>query len=271
MNVGEDRSHWAGSAPGEPVVQAHDGVLTLRFDSSAVQSSMDPDRPHELLLEYSHIMMGALLFAPAPRHIGMIGMGGGSLLKACRHLFPQALISVAEISPEVLALRERFRIPPDDDHLVTDCADGAEWVTRQDTAFDVLMVDGFDIHGQAPALCTQRFYDDCADALGAHGVLVINMHTIDALHGAYVERVCRSFANSVSVVATRDSDNQIVFAARGNGFRLSEKQLSTRARALGERLGIDLLWLAHALIAGRQRDRATPQHRHARRVREAGE
>jgi spermidine synthase len=254
MSVADDASHWAGSAPGEPIVQEHDGVLTLRFDSTAVQSSMDPARPCDLLLEYSHIMISALLFDPAPRRIGMVGLGGGSLVKACRHLVPQARIDVAEIAPSVIALRERFLIPPDDERLAIACADGAEWVARHDGAFDLLMVDGFDIGGQVPALCTQRFYDDCAAALAPAGILIINLHATDPLHDAYITRVRRSFANSVRVVATRDSDNLIVFATRGNAFRLSEKQLQVRARALGRQIGVDLLWLARALVEGRLRD-----------------
>jgi spermidine synthase len=52
----------------------------------------------------------------------MIGLGGGSLVKYCHHHLPGARVSVAEISPEVIALRDRFRIPPDDERLEVDCA-----------------------------------------------------------------------------------------------------------------------------------------------------
>lgn len=258
MSTDDQRSPWAGSTPGQPFVHEDDSVLTLHFDGAAVQSSMNPARPLDLLLDYSRIMMGALLFVPSPLRIGMIGLGGGSLVKYCHHHLPQAHIAVAEISPAVIALRERFRIPADDARLRIDCADGADWISGFDRHFDLLMVDGFDIGGQAGALCTQRFYDDCHAALGDNGVLAINMHACDALHGAYIGRVRTSFAGSVSVVATADNVNEIVFAARGDSFRLSEKQLRLRAGVLEQHLDLELTWLARALTDGRRRAFAPP-------------
>ena len=266
--TGDDaNSPWAGSAAGQPFVHEGNGVLTMHFDGAAVLSSMDPARPLELLLDYSRIMMGALLFAPEPAHIGMIGLGGGSLVKYCHHHLPGARISVAEISPDVIALRDRFRVPPDDERLEVVCADGADWVARHDDTFDLLMVDGFDIGGQASALCTQRFYDDCFSALAPNGILAINMHACDALHGAYIGRVRSSFANSVSVVATEDRVNEIVFAARGDRFRLSEKQLHQRACALERRLELPFGWLARALVEGRRREFAPPVRGSSRHTR----
>lgn len=162
-------------------------------------------------------------------------------------------MAVAEISPAVIALRDRFRIPPDDERLTILCADGAGWVATHDRAFDLLWVDGFDIGGMPAALTTQRFYDDCHAALRDGGVLAINMYADDALNSAWVERVAASFARSVSVVDTDDGDNRIVFAARGNAFRLSEMKLAQRARALEAQLGIALPGIARALIDGRRR------------------
>lgn len=162
-------------------------------------------------------------------------------------------MAVAEISPAVIALRDRFHIPPDDERLTVLCADGAGWVATHDRAFDLLWVDGFDIGGMPAALTTQRFYDDCHAALRDGGVLAINMYADDALNSAWVERVAASFARSVSVVDTGDGDNRIVFAARGNAFRLSEMKLAQRARALEAQLGITLPGIARALIDGRRR------------------
>lgn len=48
-------------------------------------------------------------------------------------------------------------------------------VARTSRHADVLLVDGFDIDGQPPGLCSQRFYDDCYQALTASGVLVVNL------------------------------------------------------------------------------------------------
>lgn len=238
---------------GQPYLVEQDGQLTLAFSELAVQSTMDAAAPDRLVLEYSRLMLASLLFVPEPRQIGMVGLGGGSLVKACHRHLPGAHMAVAEISPAVIALRDRFRIPPDDERLTILCADGAGWVATHDRAFDLLWVDGFDIGGMPAALTTQRFYDDCHAALRDGGVLAINMYADDALNNAWVERVAASFARSVSVVDTADGDNRIVFAARGNAFRLSEMKLAQRARALEAQLGIALPGIARALIDGRRR------------------
>ncbi|MES2049341.1 MAG: hypothetical protein V4447_13155, partial [Pseudomonadota bacterium] len=81
---------------------------SLHFTITAVQSEMRADSPYELVLGYTRTMMGFLLFNPAPKNIGMIGLGGGSLPKYCYAYLPTSSIAVAEISSEVIALREHF-------------------------------------------------------------------------------------------------------------------------------------------------------------------
>ncbi|MDE8344502.1 MAG: hypothetical protein POG24_11875, partial [Acidocella sp.] len=70
---------------------------------------MNLDDPCALDLEYSRTMMGFLLFKPEPKHIAMVGLGGGSLAKFCHRYLPATRIEVVEINPHVLALRDEFR------------------------------------------------------------------------------------------------------------------------------------------------------------------
>ncbi len=83
------------------------------------------DAPCELVVPYTRTMMGFLLFAPQPTNIVVIGLGGGSIPKYCHRYLPQSSVTVTEINPQVVALREVFRIPPDDERLRVLCEDGA--------------------------------------------------------------------------------------------------------------------------------------------------
>lgn len=140
-------SNTRTSLPFFPFVYEEENLASLHFEIDSVQSIMDKTLPDQLIFSYTKMMMGFLLFNDCPEHVGMIGLGGGSLPKYCyRHLL-RTRISVAEISSEVIALRTYFQMPRDNDRFKIFLEDGAEFVKRQPGAFDVLMVDGFDIKG----------------------------------------------------------------------------------------------------------------------------
>jgi spermidine synthase len=55
----------------------------MHFTSLATQSAMSLSEPDALIAQYTRKMMSFLLFNPDPKHIVMIGLGGGSLAKYC--------------------------------------------------------------------------------------------------------------------------------------------------------------------------------------------
>jgi spermidine synthase len=203
-----------------PFIYEEDGTLTLYFEMGSVQSQMHVDQPDFLMLGYTRTIMGFLLFNQRPRHIGTIGLGGGSIQKHCYRCLRRTKISVAEISPEVIALRDHFSIPKDDRRFKVFCEDGADFVSRNSKRFDVLIVDGFDITGQPEQLCSQRFYDDCYNALTPDGVMVVNLS--DRGYSVLLARMRQSFQNRVVVVGCDDGDNQIAFAGKGNAFAFNQ-------------------------------------------------
>ncbi len=211
------RKEWSegnDSRDSSPFISEGKGVIRLHFNVCQVQSEMHKCAPDELALGYTQTMMDFRLFNNAPRHIGMVGLGGGSLQKYCYRHFPHAAISVAEISPEVIALRDRFSIPHDDQRFQVHCEDGADFVERLPAQFDVLLVDGFDNKGQPPQLCSQQFYDDCYRSLTPQGILVVNMYEGESV---LIPRIRSSFGDEVVVADWAEgSNNTIVFAGKGN-------------------------------------------------------
>jgi spermidine synthase len=223
-----------------PFIRQEKRRLTLHFNVFGVQSEMDMRMPQRLVLGYTRTMMGFLLFNPEPKRIGMIGLGGGSIPKYCYRHLPNTCISVAEISPEVIALRNMFRIPKDDKRFDVSCEDGAEFVKRYQAQLDVLIVDGFDNAGQPPQLCSQRFYDDCHDALTAEGILVVNVY--GGRDSALISRVRRSFGNRVITVGGDDSNNSIVFAARGEILGMTNEEFEENGRKIVDAAACSQRW-----------------------------
>src|SRR5665213_204464 len=85
----------------------------LHFSMNELQSCMDTRRPEALELEYTRLMMGFLMFLSEPKTIAIIGLGGGSLAKFCYRHIRSARVTVIEINPHVIALREEFLVPRD--------------------------------------------------------------------------------------------------------------------------------------------------------------
>lgn len=224
----------------KPVVARNDDRLTLSFDELRVQSEMRLDAPHELVLGYTRTMMGFLLFNPQPAHIAMIGLGGGSLAKYCYAMLRDSTITVAEIDPDVIALRERFFIPYDDDRLQIHCADGAAFVRAATHQYDVLLVDGYTQHGQSLSLGTQRFYNDCHHCLTEQGILVVNLHDLNIGTEPLIARIRHAFNHAVMIIDAEDSTNRIVFAGKGGVLDVSVEQLLDRVAQLQMHLPLNL-------------------------------
>lgn len=198
----------------KPFVHDDDKTRSLHFSLCELQSRMRLQNPDALDVEYTRAMMGFLLFNSRPQSIAMIGLGGGSLAKFCYRHLPDTRITVVEINPHVIALRDEFKVPPDDRRFRVVEADGVHFAAHTDQRFDVLLVDGFDDAGMPDGLGTQAFYDDCFQMLSPQGVMAVNLHTEHPDYRLFVGRIERSFNFSVLTVNVKREGNAIVFASR---------------------------------------------------------
>lgn len=222
-------------------------LRALLFTPSMTQSAMRVSDPSALLLDYTRVMMGFLLLHPAPRRIEMIGLGGGSLAKyCCRHL-PDADITVVEIDPRVIALRDRFEIPRDGARFRVVEADGADFVREDRSHPDVILVDGFDRYGQAQHLDDFEFYRNCWDRLGDEGVLVVNLCSNIFARRIAKNRLRHTFGNGIAVVPVEGEQNRIVFASKSRKVP-DAGQLQRVAATLDMGQGIDFPKLATRIV-----------------------
>lgn len=215
-------------------------ALVFSIDGS-VQSEMRLEDPAALVNEYTRKMMAFLLFTPLPRSVVMIGLGGGSLLKFARRHVPGARITAVEIDAAVIALRDQFAIPPDDDRLHVVHADGAAYVrqmVRSGERADVLLVDAYDRRGIARSIASRRFLEDAGSVLARDGVFVINL----AAHEPHCEwmlgLVREVFGAPVFAVPVGWGGNTVLFAGGALCDVRCLESVAARARELRERLNL---------------------------------
>lgn len=218
-------------------VSESNGIRSLHLGSITIQSSMKVREPFELELAYTRGMMGFLLFSDQMKHVLTIGLGGGSVPKYIHAHCPEISQTVVEINPQIIKVaRSHFYVPENDKRLNVIEGDGIDYLTKNRTNTDVLMVDAFDSIGIPPDFCSQDFFDSCANSLRAgtltnNGIFVINLWGSDKKFDIYLQRIEQSFENKVLMLPTGKPGNIVVF-----GFKqlpdLRIIQLRERAKKL---------------------------------------
>jgi spermidine synthase len=234
-------------------VSEKDGIRSLHLGSDTVQSSMKLADPDELVLSYTRAMMAFLLFRPRPERFLMIGLGGGSLPKFVYRRLPWSTTIVVEAHAQVIvAARQYFHVPLNDERFQIEEADGAVWVAEHPRSCDVLMVDGYDGHDQAQGLASEKFYLDAQSALDTEGVLVVNLWSSDARFDECLAALRATFTSVVCVPAVRRGNVAVLAFSRS----LEEPKwddLRTRARSLQTLYGLEFLQFVEGMRESNQR------------------
>lgn len=233
-----------------PFVLENGGLRALHFSLGYVQSVMKISDPCALQLGYAQRMTAFLLFNPRPRQMVMIGLGGGSLVNFCHRYLPATRLAVVEIDADVIALREQFCVPPDDERLQVIHGDGADFVRDHPGRIDVLMIDAFSADGVAEELASFEFYEQARRRLSASGVLVMNIAGNKASYARHVERLRTAFDDAVIAMSVREDGNYILFAFRDPSFVPRWKFMRAIAIELQKRLRLDFPGFAQQLERG---------------------
>lgn len=235
-----------------PFVIEDDGARCLYFTRDFIQSEMRLDDPLALAFAYTRKMTAFLLFLPQPREILMLGLGGGSLARWCLHHLPKARVTAVEIDPDVIAFRDQFLLPPDGERFRVVQGDAADHVAQCEGKADVVIIDAFDRHGVAPALCTREFYRDVRAALSRGGVVAANLVGPKAERVAHLEMLRTVFEGNVILLPIADDGNYVAFAFRDPAFEPRWRWMAGEAKALKARHGLDFPRLAARLERSRK-------------------
>ncbi len=244
--------HQAHSDEGMIEVVDLGDTRSMHFGTFPRQSSMSLRVPHRLELGYTESMMACLLFNPKPRHILVIGLGGGSVVKFLLHYFPDCKIDVVEYRADVIAVaREFFEVPEQDQlaRLTIHHGDGGVFIEEQAAGkYDLLLVDAYDDTGMTESVAAQSFFDDCAKVLSAEGVMSMNLWGSEhALFAQTMERINRSFDRQTMNLPVKNKGNVISLATKQAVKQADLKDLRTKAQQQGIELEMDMMGLLHQL------------------------
>ncbi len=235
---------------------ADDGTTrALHFCWRYVQSRMRIDEPVALQMSYTRMMMSFLLFHTNPRALLLLGLGGGSLAKYCHRHLPEARIVVVENNRDVLALRDEFAVPPDDQRFRVVEGDAGAFVAACRDRYHVVLMDAFDRHGLAPGLGRREFYDELRSRMHPNGTLVANVAGLRAERRNYIEAMRSAWGDNILVLPVEEDDNDVVFAFCDPTFEPRWRWIDGQVQAMRRRYGIEFPAFARQLKRSRRESR----------------
>lgn len=160
-------------------VTEDDGLRCMKFGRNAVgrQSCVQLSDHDKLVFNYTKMMMASLYLNPDPKHVLIVGLGGGSLPSTLQKMYPNARIDVAEIDPAITEVAKKyFYFTPGNKIQVTE-EDGRVFVKRalkKKEKYDLVMLDAFDHEYIPEHMLTKEFLQEVRGLLTEKGVLASN-------------------------------------------------------------------------------------------------
>jgi spermidine synthase len=217
-----------------------DGVTRrLHFDFNSVQSEMTIDDPIELNFAYTRKMMSFLLFHPQPEHVVIVGLGGGSMTRFCAKRLPGARVTTVEIDEDIIAMSDLFSAPTWDSRVQLVHADASDYFAATGDSADVVLIDGCDRWGTAPAFCEAGFYKRLHARLRPGGLLVLNLIGRDHRMKAVLDAVTGVFGQRLIVVNVREGSNRLLFAFNDADYVPDWQALRHQAENLAATYGLN--------------------------------
>jgi hypothetical protein len=217
----------------------------LTFGNAVEQSCYNIAQPHRLEHVYTQAMMLGPLLHAAPASALILGLGGGSLVRALRRVLPGIHITAVESRAAVIDLaRQWFGLDEDDALLELVCEDAAGFLQQGVAQFDLIFADLYLAEGVNPLQNTRDFLDACRAHLGERGILLLNHWCSEFRDSQQSRQALREVFGEQTLELQVQGGNVITFAFRGSLPGLRKKPFLEAALTHGQRLDIPLQRLA---------------------------
>lgn len=192
-------------------------------------SAMDLDDPYRHVYEYTAMMMLVTGYVDAPKKILVVGLGGGTVTRSLRIIYPDAEIANVEFDPQVVAMARQYFGYAEDAKMRLVVEDARRWLRSTTEQFDMILLDAYH-GGYIPFhLTTREFLETVRERLSQGGVVCSNTWIDQELadrESATYHAVFGGFHHYVGKLST----NRIIVAAP-NGLP-SPEEVRIRLAAL---------------------------------------
>lgn len=224
------------------IVRDAGSIRYLHFDNS-YQSAMNLENPDEQVFPYTRYLHLSRLFAPEARRILFVGLGGGSAPSRFLRDYPESVIDVAEIDPEVIRVAQTYFQLPESERLRVHAADGRRFVQESQATYDLVVLDAYFSESIPFHLTTKEFLEEVRARLAPEGVVAANLiGAVAGPHSRLFRAMLRTYQEVFEQVyvfpvggllgANDPVVRNIILVAARSEERLSRSELQARAEAL---------------------------------------
>ncbi len=225
------------------VTEDHKGLRTLLFErGGGRQSVVKPGDPDHLELPYARVALAGLALCEEPRHILVVGLGGGSLPMFLRKHYPAAGIDVAEIDPDVVDVAKKYFGFREDERMHAYIGDGRQFIENVRQGYDIIFLDAFGARDVPKQLTTREFLQATRRALKPSGVVVSNVWRPSAnpLHDSMVRTHQEAFDELFILDVPGDVNNILLALPRKQPLDRSELAQLARKISVAKQFRFDL-------------------------------
>ncbi len=217
------------------VLEDESGLRTLYFEpGGARQSVSKPGDPDHLELAYAKTMLGGLALCEEPRRMLIVGLGGGTIPKFLHKYYPQSVIDVVDIDPDVVKVARKFFEFHEDAKLRAFVNDGRKFIEDRPGLYDIIFLDAFGADRIPYHLATREFLQAVKKALTPRGVVLGNIWKRS--HNSLYDSMMRTYLDVFDEVHFMDVPVAVnaILAAIPRRLHLTCQDIASRARHVSQ-------------------------------------
>ncbi|MCX4029605.1 spermine synthase [Endozoicomonas sp. SM1973] len=231
---------------GRVVVLEYAGSRILTFDSIYEQSCILITRPYSLVYEYLQAMLMGLVFV-TPKHVTLLGLGGGSLASCLHHFLPSVELHIIELRQMVIDVAFKYFQLPTDDRLTIIQSDAQKYLPKAiKGSTHIIFSDIYQAWGMHSYQKRKAFVEDSFALLSDDGWLVINYHQAPNFNEPFFYELCAKFPE-VYLCLVDSTENRIILCGKSK-LTLDLKLYEAKAKALERLMDIPIARYFKGLI-----------------------
>lgn len=197
------------------------------------QGGIYVNAPDKLLLEFTQLSFVSLAFLDKdPQDVLFVGLGAGAMPRYFAARYPDAVIDIAEIDPDMVAVAQKYFYFKENERMKVHIDDGRLFVKRTKRKYDWIILDAYQNDYIPFHLTTLEFLKEVKSRLKDNGVVVANITSPfkNKFFDAMVMTYKKSFPH-LYIFKGRKSGNY-TFVATASSKMKDKEVIEARARKI---------------------------------------